>query len=199
MNEPDDRMRADRRVWPLVVGALIVVGLLIGGGIARVRNDPNPPTPPASVTPTTSPSTPPLALAQLDGPYRVTLIVRGARNLASLAGIDQPVPGDRRETVWRFFPTCSADAEPCPASWEGHRPPVFPSGDRWAGTIAGRAPCRNGGRVQAPIVLDLRPRSGVTIGGHRVVGSFVGTYSVTFRCPGFASAHGTVEVSGFRP
>ena len=197
MTEPGGRV-PERRVWPLVVGASIVVGLLLGGGVARIRSDPAPP-PSASATPSASTTTPPLALAQLDGTYRVTLIVRGARNLALLAGIGRPVPGERRDAIWRFFPVCAPEAMPCPASWEGRRPPLSLQGERWAGTIArSRAPCRIGIRTPAPIRLSLRPQDGVTTEGAWVVRSFVGTYAVAFRCPGFAPSRGVVEVAGSR-
>jgi hypothetical protein len=190
---------SERRVWPLVVAALIVVGLLIGGGIVLAGGDPVAPASSNSASTSTSPSLPPVDQAQLGGSYRVTLVVRGARNLASLAGIDQPVPGKRRTATWRFFPTCSLDEAPCPVSWEGRRPRLELADAAWSGTIAGPpAPCLNGGRIEAPIQMHLTPQDGVIVDGRWFVRSFVGTSSVTFRCPGFAPSHGVVDVTAFR-
>jgi hypothetical protein len=190
---------SDQRIWPLVVGALIVVGLLIGGGIVLAGGDRVRASSTASISARESPSPPPVDQAQLDGIYRVTLVVRSARNLASLAGIDQPVPGKRRSATWRLFPTCSVDATPCAASWEGRRPPLTLAGALWSGTIVGpRAPCLDGGRMAAPIEMRLSPQDGAIVDGAWVVRSFVGTSSVSFRCAGFAPSRGVVDVTAFR-
>ncbi len=187
-----------RRVWPLVVAAFVVVGLLIGGAIVLAGRDD------AQVSPTVapgnaSPSPLPLDRAQLAGSYRVTLVVRSARNLASLTGITPPVPGGRRTVTWRFFPICSQEAAPCAASWEGRSPALEPTGASWSATIQGdRAPCLDGGRIDAPTDLRLRPRDGVSSAQGWVVRSFVGTSSVAFRCPGFAPSRGVVEFSAYR-
>jgi hypothetical protein len=191
--------QAERRVWPLVVAALIAVGLLIGGGIVLAGDGPAEPTSTISASTGVSTSPQPVTDAQLGGTYRVTLVVRSARNLASLAGIDQPVPGKRRTATWRFFPTCSQNAAPCAASWEGRRPSLEPAGPAWSATIAGpRAPCLAGGQIDAPIQMRLTPQDGVDAEGGWFVRSFVGTTSVGFRCPGFAPSRGVVDVTAFR-
>lgn len=188
-----------RRVWPLVVAALVVVGLLIGGGVALVANDPADPSSSSSASTTASPVPPPVDQAQLAGRYRVTLVIRGATNLAVLAGVDHPVPGLRRTTSWRFFPTCAADTAPCDASWEGRRPPLSLSGSTWSATILGPpAPCLDGGHITAPIGMRLVAQDAVATDDGWVVRSFVGTSSIAFRCPGFAPSHGVVDVSGYR-
>jgi hypothetical protein len=177
---------------------LVVMGLLIGGAIVLAERDD------AQVSPTiapgtTSPSPLPLDRAQLAGSYRVTLVVRSARNLASLTGITPPVPGERRTVTWRFYPTCSQESAPCATSWEGRSHDLEPSGASWSAIIEGdSAPCLDGGRIDVPTNLRLRPRDGAFAPQGWVVRSFVGTSSVAFRCPGFAPSRGVVEVSAFR-
>jgi hypothetical protein len=188
-----------RLTWPIVV-SLCVIGLLAGGGLllATDRGTQATATPP---TPTTSPGPPPLEQAQLRGSYRVRLVVRTARNLASIAGIDRPVPGSRRVGRWRFFAMCEPDgtAVACPASWGGREGLLVPQAATWLGTVIGpRAACFGATRVPGPIELHLDARDAVMDGGAWVVRSFVGTWAVTFRCPGFAISRGTVEVSGSR-
>lgn len=186
--------------WPLVA-ALCVTGLLAGGGLLLATGDgrrSTPTTPTISPSPTASPA---LEDAQLAGDYGIRLVVRTSRNLASLAGIDRPVPGRHRRGSWRFYATCDPGSSvgTCPASWGGREGALVPEGTSWIGTVVGpRAACFGDREVPGPIQLQLEARDAAEDAGTWVVRSFTGTWSVAFRCPGFAGSRGTVEVSGHR-
>jgi hypothetical protein len=189
-----------RGTWPVVGLALVVVGLLAGGAIVLASDGAStPPTEPvtptaASASPTAAPT---VSDAQLMGHYDVRLVVRTSHNLATLAGMDAPVPGMRRADRWTFYATCVSTAFPCPASWEGHDPPLSPADGMWTGMVSGRpAACTRGRHVAARIGFRLIALAGETTPGGWTVQSFTGTWTITFRCPGFPPSKGTVEIAG---
>ena len=189
-----------RGTWPVVGLALVVVGLLAGGAIVLAADGtPTSPTAPVSSVPTaTSPAAvPTIGNAQLAGHYDVRLVVRTSHNLATLAGMDAPVPGMRRADRWTFYATCVATAFPCPTSWEGHRPPLIPADGVWTGLVSGPpAACTRGRHVAAPIRFRLIALAGETTPAGWTVQSFTGTWTIAFRCPGFPRSKGTVEIAG---
>ena len=189
---------SSRGTWPVVGLALVVVGLLVGGAIG-LASDGTSTSPAAPVSPTTaSPSAvPTIGDAQLVGSYDVRLVVRTSHNLATLAGMDAPVPGMRGADRWSFFATCVAAAFPCRASWEGHSPPLSPADGVWTGMVSGPpAACMRGRHVAAPIGFRLIALAGVTTPKGWTVQSFTGTWTIAFRCPGFPPSKGTVEITG---
>jgi hypothetical protein len=140
---------------------------------------------------------PPLRVAQLRGIYDVTLVVRGATNLASLSGIPSPEPGEHRTTTWGFQPLCEPDEGACPTGWTGRSGMLRPPGDAWSGRVFGpEARCRDGSREPSPIELHLEVGDAAMIAGAWSVVSFTGAYSVGFHCPGFLASHGSVDVTG---
>ncbi len=142
---------------------------------------------------------PPLAVARLDGSYRVRLVVRRAVNLASLEGIAHPERGSRGTSVWLFTSSCRAAAPRCSTRWRGHVGAISPQRLVWAGTVNGRrAACLGGATARAPVHLRLTVRAGAMVDGVWVVSRFSGASSVGFHCAGFAPSHGSVQVAGLR-
>jgi hypothetical protein len=189
-----------RATWPVVGLALVVVGLLAGGGIV-LASDGAPGSAPPTLTPTPVTSTPTpvptIGDAQLAGTYDVRLVVRTAHNLATLAGMVAPVPGMHSADRWTFYPTCLAAAFPCAASWEGHDPPLRPTDGVWTAMVGGPpAACTGGRHVAAPIGFRLVALAGEISAPGWAVQSFTGTWTIAFRCPGFSPSRGTVEIAG---
>lgn len=139
---------------------------------------------------------PPPAAAQLNGTYRVQLDVLKAGNVASLSGIEHPVPGSRTSTEWTFEPICPANEGRCPARWLGAEGVVHPAGRRWAGTLMGpEAECVDGTRVPTSVsfaLATLDARGDAELGWS--VAAFEGTALVTFRCPASTPSHGKLEI-----
>jgi hypothetical protein len=142
--------------------------------------------------------TPPVTAAGLGGGYAVQVTVRRARNMASLFGIDAPVPGEVATIRWTFTSSCPPDLGACPARWGRSAGQLDPRGGTWVGTLAGpAATCPNGSQTAAPVRMQLRPTSGVVDAGWWV-GHFTGRATVRFTCPGVAPSRGVVTVVGRR-
>jgi hypothetical protein len=140
---------------------------------------------------------PPLAAAQLRGVFDVAITVREVANLASVAGIPHPRPGDTATTTWGFRPTCGSAAGACPSRWAGRTGLVRPSGPVWSGRLLGPAArCPDGTATPSPIDLRLHASDAAIVDGIWSVVSFTGGYTVSFHCPGFLVSRGTVTVSG---
>ena len=150
-----------------------------------------------SATTSASAPLPPLAAAQLRGIFDVAITVREVANLASVAGIRHPRPGDTASTTWGFRPTCGPQGAACPSRWAGRDGLVRPAGSVWSGRLLGpSARCPDGTSTPSPIDLRLRASDAAMVDGIWSVVSFSGGYTVSFHCPGFLVSRGTVTVSG---
>jgi hypothetical protein len=150
-----------------------------------------------SDTATATAPLPPLSAAQLRGIFDVAITVRRVDNLASVAGIRHPRPGDSATTTWGFRATCPPQAGACPARWSGRTGLVRPNGAAWSGRLLGPAArCPDGASTASPIDLRLHASDAAIVDGVWSVASFTGGYAVSFHCPGFLVSRGTVTVSG---
>jgi hypothetical protein len=142
--------------------------------------------------------TPPATAAGMQGDYTVHVVVLRARNMASLFGIDEPVPGDMTRLRWTFTSTCPPNLGACPTRWGRSTGQLGSKNGLWVGTVAGpAATCPGGKQVAAPVRLDLRPVSGAIDDGWWVL-RFVGRATVRIACPGVAASRGVASVVGVR-
>jgi len=138
---------------------------------------------------------PPLAAAQLDGAYKVRLIVTKAKNLSSLEGFTTPHAGDTRSDTWNFAIRCADTQGACPTRWESLGA-IAPQGREYRGSfIAGRAECHPGGGAPNHFAMNLGIRAAHVVDGRWLVSAFAGSYSVSFSCPGGPST-GALRVVG---
>jgi hypothetical protein len=149
-----------------------------------------------SDTATAAAPLPPVSAAQLRGLFDVAITVRRVDNLASVAGIRHPRPGDEAKTTWGFRATCASNGGTCPARWAGRTGLVRPSGSAWSGRLLGPAArCPDARSAPSPIDLLLHASDAAIVDGVWSVVSFSGGYTVSFHCPGFLVSRGTVTVS----
>ena len=142
-------------------------------------------------------SLPPLAVAQLNGTYRVVEVVTRASNLGSFVGINHPSPGARKKTTWSFVPICAPDRGACSTVIFGEHPPLKVHGKTYAGSPQGPAAhCFTSGRVPARSTYHLVATRAKIKSGSWTVASFTGTLTVTFTCHGSLTSSGTVKVTG---
>ncbi len=142
---------------------------------------------------------PPLEAAQVEGAFAVTRTVIRAVNLRALAGIADPRPGLRSDSVWTLVAACPPAVGACDVRWNGHPGVLSPSGRVYQGvSSAGSARCPNGTRVAAPIRLRLRVISAEVVGGAWVASRIRGRLASSFRCSGFAPSSGVARFTGAR-
>ncbi|HEY5858714.1 MAG TPA: fibronectin type III domain-containing protein [Actinomycetota bacterium] len=142
---------------------------------------------------------PPTTSAQLTGVYTVHLTVREAHALSSALGIEDPTPGESATDRWTFEPVCATPLSACPTQWEGLGGYLVATGRSWVGTVMGpEARCGNGTKAPAPTRFDLRVNDAYGDSDAWVVGSFEGSVSLSFHCPGFLVSRGSVVVRGIR-
>jgi hypothetical protein len=136
-------------------------------------------------------------VAHLDGIYDVQLTVLEARSIGSAFGIDNPAPSKRKSDQWAFTSGCTNEVRQCPSQWSSLTGAIELEGSHWTGEVEGRAArCGDEGRADAPIDIDLEVIDVGVVDGAWVVSEFVGTATVSFRCPGFRLASATVDVRG---
>jgi hypothetical protein len=154
---------------------------------------------PPSQTVTVHVPVPPLTAARLEGTYHVNLTVRRAKNVASLAGIEQPVRGKEGTDAWNFASTCEPGLSACATTWQDNVGKIRPRGTSWRGVSRGPdAHCFADTQVHAPVRFRLNARDARVADGAWVVDRFTGTMKVSFHCPGFPPSAGTVWVIGHR-
>lgn len=140
---------------------------------------------------------PPPEEAQLDGSYRVRETVRGATNLSTLEGMDNPLPGADVSTTWSFSASCDDDAGACPADWFRWGPLVN-DGRRYEGTFRSQpASCSGGRRTPTTTRMRLVVERGEASGGRWFVGRFHGIMTLRFTCPGGGgTSAGVLQIEG---
>jgi hypothetical protein len=146
---------------------------------------------------------PPLGDAQLTGAYRVKLTLESSSNIDEVEGIKNPSPGDTRSETWVFSISCAADAGACPTAWNSRKPPLRPRGLKYSGSVRSvSALCGSGSSaVRAPSysIMRLKVTRASELGDSWTVASFVGTYAVSFSCPGGLASVGRFTVRGSSP
>jgi hypothetical protein len=143
---------------------------------------------------------PPLDDAQLTGPYHVKLTLQSSSNIDEVEGIKNPSPGDTRSETWVFAISCAADTGACPTAWNSRKPPLRPRGLTYSGSVRSvSALCGSGSSAdKAPsyAIMRLTVTRASELGNSWTVASFVGTYTVSFSCPGGLASVGRFTVRG---
>ncbi len=138
--------------------------------------------------------TPPIRLAQLDGEFKVRIVVVRAANLGKLEGIEHPRPGDHRSSSWSFAAVCNPDQGACPTRWFGR---LVPHGVTYVGSFPTvKASCFGGVKTLTHVDMRLRVTEAAAFGSFWRASAFEGTYTLSFSCPGGFSSIGTLRVTG---
>ncbi len=138
--------------------------------------------------------TPPIRAAQLDGKFRVRIVVVRAANLGKLEGIEHPRAGDHRSATWSFAAACYPDRGACPTNWFGR---LVPHGVTYVGSFpAAKASCFNGVKTPTHIDMRLKVTKAAALDSFWRASAFKGTYTVSFSCHGGFSSIGVLGVTG---